>query len=272
MQWDRGYTGAVGPSSSVEPAVLSDSPALDAPGHMALDEAMLSGAASGALILRFYRWKVRGGFPPSPRRPVAATFGYFQDYGTVLAEIRVRGPRPSFPVVRRPTGGGVVLHDGDITFSLVFPWDRLSAASEIYRNLHHAIHLRIEELGIASRLWSSSAKTRASCFIEPSPMDLVREDGVKFLGGALRRRHGKGLYQGSLRPQHLNASRVSLEEAVRKGIEARWGVRFGVEPPARELLGEAMRLRTERYVSRDWNERRDMAIRSFSGRAAPGLE
>ena len=73
--------------------------------NMALDEALLEFASqSGKPVSRFYGWVER-----------AASFGYSQKYGEVARLTVLR------PLVRRPTGGGLVPHDADWTYSLVFP-------------------------------------------------------------------------------------------------------------------------------------------------------
>src|SRR5882672_5933907 len=85
-------------------SILLDSPALDGYGQMALDEVLLERAPKDGLILRLYRWS-------GP----AATFGYFQAHEEVLRQVIGR-PSGDFPLVRRLTGGGLVYHDGDVTF------------------------------------------------------------------------------------------------------------------------------------------------------------
>ena len=234
-------------------AVLLEAPEMDARGHMALDEALLDAGGPGALILRFFRWKSAPGSPP------AATFGYFQRYKDVEESARRLGPERPFELVRRLTGGGLVHHDGDITFSLVFPWGRLESASWVYKNLHRGVHLGLKSRGLKAHLWSPSSKSPApslACFAAPVAMDLVREDGSKCLGGALRRRNGVGLYQGSLRPEGFQASREALVQAIEKGIGQEWGVSFRKEAAGEAVLSAAARLREERYGSDEWNRRR----------------
>src|SRR6478752_6039108 len=89
--------------------------------NMAIDEALLEATAALALpILRFYGWT-----------EPAASFGYFQHYSDVERGTLLR------PLVRRPTGGGIVPHDRDWTYSLVFPpqnkWYELSAKDSYCR-------------------------------------------------------------------------------------------------------------------------------------------
>jgi lipoate-protein ligase A len=73
--------------------------------NMALDEALLDSVSRlGKSVVRFYGWT-----------EPAATFGYFQKYAEVERATLLR------PIIRRPTGGGIVPHDADWTYSAVFP-------------------------------------------------------------------------------------------------------------------------------------------------------
>src|SRR5436190_8342495 len=109
--------------------------ALRAPAdNMALDEALLEFAATlGAPVLRFYGWT-----------EAAATFGYFQKFADVQCMTKLR------PLVRRPTGGGLVPHDADWTYSLIFPpadsWYRLKALQS-YQRLHQWLQAAFEKTG-----------------------------------------------------------------------------------------------------------------------------
>src|SRR5688500_16208358 len=91
--------------------------------NMALDEALLDHAfAIGAPVLRLYSWS-----------EPAATFGYSQHYRDIAEWTALR------PLIRRATGGGLVPHDADWTYSLVFPpahpWYQLRA-EESYKRVH----------------------------------------------------------------------------------------------------------------------------------------
>src|SRR5690349_5464521 len=73
--------------------------------NMALDEALLEAAATiGGPVMRFYGWT-----------EPAATFGYFQKFEEIAAWTTLR------PLIRRPTGGGLVTHDADWTYSVIIP-------------------------------------------------------------------------------------------------------------------------------------------------------
>src|SRR5258705_583623 len=107
--------------------------------NMAVDETLLHNAPGiGKPVLRFYSWS-----------EPAASFGYFQRYADVANATSLR------PLVRRPTGGGIVPHDRDWTYSLVFPpshsWYALKAI-ESYRRLHEWICNAFQTTGITAEL------------------------------------------------------------------------------------------------------------------------
>lgn len=212
---------------------------------MALDEAVLIASPADAVVLRFYDWD-------GP----ACTFGYAQPCRVAREQCRARGWHHIAPV-RRATGGGIVFHDGDLTFSLIFPWGRLCAAGEIYEKIHRGIRDALESSGVMTSLWSPEVRPSGpaqSCFVRAEPMDLVGMDGRKVLGGALRKKAGKGLYQGSLRPEGLGMTLGGLRGAVLRGAARE----FGGAPLTRLEPGwiEAGRKLETRYRSLDWNERR----------------
>ena len=107
--------------------------------NMALDEALLEAASrQGRPVLRFYGWT-----------EPAATFGYFQKYADVERATPLR------PLIRRPTGGGIVPHDADWTYSVAFPpgheWHSFRAA-ESYRRVHEWIQSAFAKLNVATEL------------------------------------------------------------------------------------------------------------------------
>lgn len=211
---------------------------------MALDEAILTESAADEVVLRVYRWS-------GP----ACTFGYslrIEDARRACAE---RGL--SVEPVRRTTGGGIVFHDGDITFSLVFPWDKTLAPETVYKNIHRGIHQALKTNGISNSLWSPNEKmtgTATACFSRPERMDIVTDNGKKCLGGALRKKGAKGLYQGSMRPEELHASREDLEKAILNGAAKEFGVMPRTDISDAWLA--AGKILEEKYISSDWNTRR----------------
>src|SRR5687767_13677741 len=94
--------------------LLIDPPASGA-WNMAVDEALLASAAAGVATLRFYTWS----------QPTLS-LGYFQHAHQRDAHAASR----SCPLVRRASGGGAILHDRELTYSLAVPLrQRLGAQS-----------------------------------------------------------------------------------------------------------------------------------------------
>src|SRR6266498_3246716 len=109
--------------------------------NMALDEALLEAMPRlGKPVLRFYGWT-----------EPAASFGYFQKFAEVERATLLR------PLVRRPTGGGIVPHDADWTYSLIVPagseWHSLRAV-ESYRCMHEWLQAAFARLNVATELAS----------------------------------------------------------------------------------------------------------------------
>lgn len=224
-----------------------DSPPLDAAAQMALDEALLA-LAPAEPCLRIFRW--------APEAVPCATFGYAQRHAEV---VRTLPPYLRDRCVRRPTGGGIVIHDTDLTFSLVIPRTLLPAApADIYQALHAAIAAALAAFAplrlAPSAAHPAPAPCHASqCFREPVPADLLAPDGQKVLGGALRRTRTHLLYQGSLR---LPAARTTLLPDCSTALRAalcRLLRLDGVKPaPAPDIPAEVL----VRYQAAEWNHRR----------------
>src|SRR5437016_7001273 len=108
---------------------------------MALDEVLLETSTSPTL--RSYRWK-------SP----ALSFGYFGSYAEVADQ---RGARE---IVRRWTGGGVVPHGDDLTYSVIIPASHpffTHSPLAIYCSLHDAIRRALNGNGIEATLANSAS-------------------------------------------------------------------------------------------------------------------
>lgn len=181
--------------------------------NMALDEALLERALRFQQpILRFYSWT----------QP-AASFGYFQRYQDVEQLTALR------PLVRRPTGGGIVPHDADWTYSLVFPrcheWYELSA-TESYCRAHRWIQMAFEKLGLETELAPAAFTPQpGKCFAGHEQSDLLWR-GRKIAGAAQRRRKDGLLIQGSIQPPSPSILRLDWEtsmlEVARQAHAAHW--------------------------------------------------
>jgi lipoate-protein ligase A len=211
--------------------------------NMALDEALLNSAPElGFPILRFYAWT-----------EPAASFGYSQGYVEIEKLTLLR------PLVRRPTGGGLVPHEADWTYSLVFPpkhpWYRIKAA-ESYRRVHEWLRDAFSELNVSTTLSSQRQKEiPGQCFVGAEKDDLLWH-GRKIAGAAQRRSRSGLLVQGSVQPPPLSLSRESWEKAMRQVAEQKLGVEWKTMEIGADLRSLAENLRAVKYGRKEFNEKR----------------
>src|SRR5207302_3764961 len=137
--------------------------------NMAIDEAILECATEPTI--RFYQWD----------HP-ALSFGYFGRYADAADETR--------DIVRRWTGGGIVLHGNDLTYAIVIPAGNaafsessISIYEKVHRELRAALSVNgqyVELVPVAAlyerRNQTESAVTdrrynKTSCFANPVRAD-----------------------------------------------------------------------------------------------------
>ncbi len=166
--------------------------------NMALDEAILMHVARGDIppTIRFYAWD----------RPTVSV-GYFQRIDRDVDRERVRAR--NFSLVRRMTGGRAVLHDKEVTYSVIVPGNHPYAKASViesYRQLSLGLCEGFIALGVQAEVVSladESERTKystlgsAACFDSPSWYELVVE-GKKIAGSAQVRAHNGLLQHGSL--------------------------------------------------------------------------
>lgn len=194
--------------------------------NMALDRAVLSSRAAGVAppTLRLYRWEVP-----------TVTLGRFQALDQVdLAECARRG----FDVVRRPTGGRGVLHDDEVTYSMVAALvdgvPRGVAAS--YRHLSAALADAYHMLGVAAELTARQRgeKGSSACYLHATQADLSL-GAAKLSGSAQVWQDDAVLQHGSF----VVTRDVDAESAVfGLGESGRQALRGGTATLA-DTLGEA---------------------------------
>ena len=178
--------------------------------NMAVDDILLETAGHiGVPVLRFYSWT-----------EPAASLGYFQRYSEVARLTSLR------PLVRRPTGGGLVPHDADWTYSLIFPpsapWYSLKAL-ESYQRMHAWVQAAFERLKISTTLAASSRKELpGQCFAGAEQFDVLWQNR-KIAGGAQRRTRDGLLIQGSIQPPP-GISRTDWESAFCEVATKSWGI------------------------------------------------
>jgi lipoate-protein ligase A len=201
--------------------------------NMAVDEALLETAS--VPILRFYGW----------RQP-SVSFGYFGRYSEVASQSSRR------EIVRRWTGGGIVPHGDDLTYSVIVPAaDPFFARSslEIYATLHEAIRRALAANGVKAILANSAAaKVSEDCFANAVRADVISE-GRKIAGAAHRRSRAGLLHQGSIQ-------RNNLPDPFRDDLARSLCERFERKTLAPETLGRAVEIADAKYGTTEWLRRR----------------
>jgi len=260
--------------------LIVDEPA-DGAWNMAVDQALLETANdTGLITLRFYQWK-----------EPTLSLGYFQSH----LDRSLHSTSLECPWVRRRTGGGAILHDQELTYSLCVPskhrWSRRN--EDLYRLMHKILIEIINCRGATSSLFEDGPSNEAvnskpvrgnlngmtaprvdpiafMCFERRSAGDIVL-DGYKVVGSAQRRvkqallQHGSILLAASPKSPELMGIRnlsgypLDVPETIKKCSESVSG----------ELLIEfenAMLSASEKkaaelamvsfFGSTDWNEHR----------------
>ena len=211
--------------------------------NMAVDEILLANSAllDGKVLVRVYRWD----------RP-SVSFGSSQICPQELAD--------KYTLVRRPTGGGVVYHDVDLTYTVVVPpghsilqLDRM----ESYKVFHEALLIKMTEDGVAAVLEDHGTdhvdRATMQCFVSPSRFDLVAPSGSKYAGAAQRRTRMGILHQGSILLEAAGGSWDKLHAELLESLKIKFNVEYQNWQPPQELIDEATRLGVEKYSTEKWN-------------------
>lgn len=169
-------------------------PLLTASGHtqMAIDRWLLEQHRRGTHppTLRFYTWQ-----------PIAISLGYHQrHYPDHWQHLQWQGT--PIDVVRRPSGGRAVLHQGDLTYAVVtsgLAGTRMAA----YRTLCEFLLQGWRSLGVKLEFGQAGRgyREQANCFGTATTADLVLPDGYKLIGSAQLRQGSAILQHGSMRLQ-----------------------------------------------------------------------
>ena len=187
-------------TSELFPCRLFIDPPAEGAWNMAVDEALLEQAADeGLAALRFYQWS-----------EPTLSLGYFQRY----AERDAHAASRDATVVRRLSGGGALVHDRELTYSLCLPASHPFARSsaELYATVHTALIKVLAARGVTAVMHCAAppvAPMEADppgepflCFARRSAADVilatVHDKPDKIVGSAKRRRRGAVLQHGAV--------------------------------------------------------------------------
>jgi lipoate-protein ligase A len=211
--------------------------------NMALDEALLLTALQRqSPLLRLYGWTLP-----------AATFGYSQHYQDVAARTQLR------PIIRRPTGGGIVPHAQDQTYSIVIPpdqpWHQLRAR-ESYRRTHSWIADALRLIGLNPNLAPEKHTPIPGLCFAGAEQDDILCAGQKIAGAAQRRNRSGLLIQGSIQ-SHLTPQQArQLPLALQTAAQQMWPCSWKPAAPEPHTLNLAQKLQQEKYASPAYNQSR----------------
>lgn len=214
--------------------------------NMAIDEVLMESQRQkkNPPVLRIYFWS-----EPS------CTVGYFQNAEQVAR--RFRCPERGIDVVRRITGGGMVLHGDDLTFSISLPNPNPFLTGDVkssYLKINEALRVGLKgdcpdiDYADCRTVPSGRAKGDRVCFEAPSCYDLLRQ-GKKIVGASQRRKDGVILHQSAV---FADLPREILVQRILEGFREKWEVNFTEAPLTEEELSCAREKEAARYGSSEW--------------------
>jgi lipoyl(octanoyl) transferase len=251
--------------------------------NMAVDEFLFRQAErTPRTFLRFYQWE----------RPTAS-LGYSQDAGRVVDAVFCAAH--GIDIVRRITGGKLVLHDREVTYAVASSDTEAFGATlhDSYQRISRALLKGLAIMGLSARLAETSPpsyiKGTMPCFAFPA-RDEIEIGGKKIVGSAQKRTGTLFLQHGSIplekdeallaavskpgESEEEGAGMTSLSEALGRpldfdgavgplvqGFADFFGVsfeRFALAPADREAVRV---LQASKYAADDWTYRGGAAAR-----------
>lgn len=218
--------------------------------NMAIDEAIMRAHGRGEVppTLRFYGWE-----------PAAVSIGYFQSMAKEIDLDAVR--RGGYGYVRRQTGGRMIFHHQELTYSVVIRQELLpGGVMETYRELSQGLLAGLRLLGGSPALASGELDPRlrdpggfhAACFDSASAYELTL-NGKKAVGSAQTRGEGVILQHGSI-PLDTDVALLFSLMKVPDGVRERLIQRYRTKATSlKEALGRSV----------DYQEARDAMIGGF---------
>jgi len=260
-------------SNEKEWKLIVDKKPLSGSLNMAVDDFLFRSLSSEPqTFLRFYGWE----------RPTVS-LGYSQDIRKVVDVEYCQ--KNGIDIVRRMTGGKLVLHHKEVTYSLCSSDKEIftSTLAESYRLISQALIWGFEKMGLKSYLAdappNSYVRGNLPCFSYPARNEIEIE-GRKIVGSAQKRTGSKFIQHGSipleederylgpvsfLKKEESKGRMISLSQALRKKVSFDWAVErltSGISEffkikfrPKVFDAGEKeaiSKIQKERYANKDW--------------------
>ena len=233
---------------------------------MSIDQVILERTATTSTpSLRFYQWN-----------SATLSLGYFQKFD----DRKLHSSSKACPVIRRASGGGAIVHDHELTYSLCVTSSGpiAKANAELYDTVHLAIQASLKEQGISVSLFEAPSGTNVTataddpflCFQRRAVGDIICEDAK--VGGSAQRRlksaliqHGSLLLSQSTYAPELPGIRelAGLEVDIERligGVSQRLAESLHFQWLHGELTSEEVarcsEIEEEKFASDDWTNRR----------------
>lgn len=238
---------------------------VDRPGqgtwNMAVDEVLMSSAAEfGKPTLRFYQWS-----------EPTVSLGYFQKYEARQSHAESLNAS----LVRRNSGGGAIVHDQELTYSLTVPLTHPLGEKHcgIYKLMHDILIEALSEMGISAELNGepvAELEKNFLCFQRRANNDVLFQ-GNKICGSAQRKRHQAISQHGSFilrtsdfAPQiagiiDLSKKSVEIDAIVHswsRGLAKKTGLVFEVDTLSERETKQANEIEKGKFGTLNWSQRR----------------
>jgi len=213
--------------------------------NMAIDEAIFQFMVENRVppTLRLYTWN-----------PAALSIGYFQD--TESPSIK-RYAEKGYPLVRRPTGGLAVLHENEMSYSMVgafardgFPENRQVA----YKKAHESIKEALSAFGFEVNLHhrKGPANRETLCSSNQIIYDIILRGKGKIGGSAQKVARETLLQHGCISlPEGMDGN--CLKANIIEKFEKIFQIKLKQQELTEAELSLSEKLAKEKYEKWEWN-------------------
>ena len=188
---------------------------------------------------RFYRWI-------SP----AYTIGYFQKFPI--------NKNDNYPIIRRLTGGLSVLHDTDLSYSLIVSdkiWPYIYNQEKTYKIIHENIKKSLESINIfCDKTNIDNNKLKSYSCVQTLYKDDLLLNGKKIVGSCQRRRGKKILVEGSIHLKFTEKQSSIFTKEFFKNLSDTLKCDTINKDLTEEEINSAIKLCNEKYNTDKWSK------------------
>lgn len=213
--------------------------------NMAADELLLNLATTHQkIILRLYFWDRK-----------SASIGFAQRWG-IVDDI--------YTVVRRQTGGGVVYHDVDLTYTLVIPPEHALAklsTEQCYEQIHLALaQMMGNKTDLLATKLGEVDHSAMACFTSPSRFDVMQGD-LKAAGAAQKRSLQGVLHQGSVLLSVTHGNAQALSNLIQNAFSRFFDITYQKWLPTQMQIERVQFIADHKYATELWSFKRKTELK-----------